>query len=130
MRKPLMVKPSVAMAKVPLSGLEKWWRSTGPSLDPRINALDHLRRFNFEIDHEAIYPHPGFELSREDQMAVDYLVDEFGYEYCPPEQSQAVRPPLTGSRRPARAGDRGAGHKLALHPDGEDGDGHKDAPAD
>jgi len=72
----------------------KWWNTHGPyDGDPKANALDHLLRFNFEIDNMVIYQHPGFRLSREDRMAVDYLVGEHGYEYDPAKQTMPVKPP-------------------------------------
>jgi hypothetical protein len=68
-----------------MADLLRWWNTHGPfEMQPERNALDHLQRYNFEIDKGVIYPPPGFRLSKEDQMAIDYLVEEHGYAYRPP----------------------------------------------
>ena len=80
---------------------EKWWRTHGPyENQPERNAFDHLCRFNFEIDAGVIYPPRGFMLSREDRMAIDYLVSEHGYEYSPSDMQRPVKPPA-GSTPPS-----------------------------
>lgn len=80
-RNRLDVRPSPSMKANP--DKEKWWLTHGPFEDPEKNALDHLQRYNFEIDQGWIYPPKGFELSKEDRMAIDYLCDEYDYEYEP-----------------------------------------------
>lgn len=62
--------------------LEKHWLHNGPHInDAKANAMHHLRRYNFKLEGGEIFAPPGFELSKEDAMAVEYLVLEYGFEY-------------------------------------------------
>lgn len=66
------------------AALERHWRHNGPYVsDAEANAIHHLKRYNFRFDRGNIYPPPGFELSKEDASAVEYLVLEYDYEYHP-----------------------------------------------
>jgi hypothetical protein len=71
---------SKAIAK----GLEKYWLNNGPFInDPLANAIHFLRRYNFKVERGEIFPPVGFEFSKEDRSAVEYLVLGWDYEYHP-----------------------------------------------
>lgn len=65
-------------------GMEKYWTNNGPYLnDPLANALHFLLRYNFKAKNGELFPPVGFELSKEDASAVEYLVLGWGYTYHP-----------------------------------------------
>lgn len=62
----------------------KYWLNNGPyANDAQSNAIHHLKRYNFRFENGDIFPPVGFELSKEDASAVEYLVLEWDYSYHP-----------------------------------------------
>lgn len=59
--------------------LEKYWLKNGPKDSAWDNALHYLGRMNFKISNDTIFPPAGFELSKEDKSAVEYLIYDCGY---------------------------------------------------
>lgn len=64
--------------------LRKYWLNNGPYADDaEANAIHHLKRYNFKFVKGEIFPPPGFELSKEDASAVEYLVLDWDFDYHP-----------------------------------------------
>lgn len=59
--------------------LEKYWLNNGPKNSAWENAIHYIYRMNFIVRDAVIYPPAGFELSKEDKSAVEYLIFDCGY---------------------------------------------------
>ena len=62
----------------PTANDAKFWRNRGPH-SAEMNAIHHLRRFNFVVAGKSIFPPKGFEWSKEEVRAVHYLVTAWGF---------------------------------------------------
>ena len=74
--------------------LHKYWSNAGP-FDGHAdsNAMQHLLRYNFELRNGTIYPPKGYELSKEDKLAIDYLILEWDWAYAPLRDDKTKPPP-------------------------------------
>lgn len=76
--------------------LHKHWSNAGPYAGHAdSNAMDHLLRYNFKLVDGWIYPPKGYELSKEDKLAIDYLIMEWDWGYAPLRDDTVKPPPQT-----------------------------------